>query len=628
MLTIPSVLLATALLFAIVLSLTLKPAFSKKLTTGCMVLSLIGGLLYYGVGFFEVTHHLLMSVIRTTFCVIRMFLGVNELASIEGSTLVSTTAGRTVFWILHLMAFYSMASAAMITLGAEMLRYLRLVLARRGHLVLIYGINENSIAFGKDCLGEKDCSVVYIAENAATSLVSDLNSQGMSVITGSAAVACEKSVMRRLHVRKRKISVFALDADRDQNLFYALRLKDQLEKAGVPAENTRITLPGAEDILMPMLQVSRESYGYGYVNVYDEASLAARALIRVCPPWEYMDFAPDGRCRDDFECVVVGFGRHGQAVLKQLVMNGQFAGSVFHAAVFSPSLTDESGYLQADSPELLRQYDIHGYTADGRSSEFYDYISTHLQTLRLVVVCTGNRDTDREISENLMLYLKRREAERICVVQCSENGVRYQKTVGSPIIQKSIYTREFLSAELSDRLAILLNATYDDSEASNWDKWVACDSFGKMSSRASADFIPAFINASGSSREEILAGNWHPDEKMLEVLGETEHLRWCAFHYAMGYSAMSEEEFANNASEYLRCKEAGLPCNRKIGKNAQTRTHACLIPWEDLDSLSRREHDITGREIDYKQTDINNVLALPQLLKAEQKQDSKINSSI
>ena len=38
----------------------------------------------------------------------------------------------------------------------------------------------------------------------------------------------------------------------------------------------------------------------------------------------------------------------------------------------------------------------------------------------------------------------------------------------------------------------MLNAVYDPSERSEWEKWVGCDTFSKMSSRASADFLPAF----------------------------------------------------------------------------------------------------------------------------------------
>ena len=126
-------------------------------------------------------------------------------------------------------------------------------------------------------------------------------------------------MIRKLRIRKRKLTVYALDQAEDQNLFYALRLKDALEKANVPAKNTEITLPGAEDILAPMLQVSEKAYGFGYVNVFDTADLAARALIRTCPPWNYMHFDAGGRATEDFDCAVAGFGQHGQAVLKKLV---------------------------------------------------------------------------------------------------------------------------------------------------------------------------------------------------------------------------------------------------------------------------------------------------------------------
>ena len=45
-------------------------------------------------------------------------------------------------------------------------------------------------------------------------------------------------------------------------------------------------------------------------------------------------------------------------------------------------------------------------------------------------------------------------------------------------------------------------------------------------------------------------------------------------------------------------------------------THACLVPWEDLDALSARESEITGVRVDYKAMDRNNVLAVPDILRA------------
>ena len=619
MLPILSLILSALVFFAMILGLVLKPAAARRLSAVFMTIAVVGGLIIYGIGYAEALEgSLALTVNRTPMTVIRMFIGVNDLDTIKSTTPVSTQAGLIVFWAVHLMAFYSMASAAMYTIGAGLLRYLRFGLARHGDLTLIYGINEKSVALGHECVSTGKNSVVFIAESADEAVVNDLNTAGMSVLIGSAAVRSEKSVIRKLRIRKRKLTVYALDRAEDENLFYALRLKDALEKAGVPAKNTEITLPGAEDILAPMLQVSEERYGFGYVNVFDSADLAARALIRTCPPWNFMHFDAQGRAMEDFDCVVAGFGRHGQAALKALVMNGQYAGSTFHAAVFSPNVENESGFLEADSPELLRQYDIRRSAADARSSMFYDHIRSHLGSLKMIVICTGDEAVNREISDNLMLYLRRNHAERICVVQCGDSGVRYQETLGKPVIRTEICTLDYLSAKDADRLAILLNSTYDSSDRSDWEKWMACDSFGKMSSRASADFMPAFIRISGSSREEILDGTWNPDGALQQVLGQTEHLRWCAFHYAMGYVPMNRMEFEANCDAFSRLKAEGKQPTFRISKNPEERKHACLIPWEELDRLSEEENRATGRNVDYKQIDINNVLALPKLLRAEE----------
>ena len=617
MTSVTVVILSTALLLAMVLNLALKPAFSARLMAICMTIAFVGGVLIYGVGFAESTGDIGLSMIRTPFCVIKMFVGINDFASIEGTSPVGTPFRLVVFWIIHLLAFYSMASAAMLTLGEEALRYLRMVLSSRGDLTLIYGINDRSISLGKECRKAGIGSVVFIAENADDSTVTDLNNLGMSVISGPSAVSSDKSVMKRLRVSHRSINVFAMDEE-DEDLFYALGLKDALKEAGVSPEKTAITLPGAEDIITPMLQVSEDQYGYGYVNVYDSAMLSARALIDTCPPWELVRFGSDGRAQDEFDCAIVGFGRHGQAVLKQLLMNGQFAESTFHAAVFSPHFENEAGYMKAGCASMFENYDIRSFNADGRSIEFYNFVDRHISTIKLIAVCTGNEDSDREISDNLMMYLKRRNAEHICVVRCGEDGIRYQETVGSPIITANIYSLDYLSAQRADRDAIIINSNYDNSDRTDWEKWVACDSFSKMSSRASADFMPSFLRASGLTADEILAGNWPPAADILEVLGETEHLRWNAFHFVMGYSPMSSADFDKRAEAYKKRVEKGLPGIR-LSKDSENRTHACLIPWEELDALSKAESAITGREVDYKQYDINNVLIIPEILKQGEK---------
>ena len=619
MISITVVILSIAIFAALVINMALKPSYSAKLTAVLMLVSACGGSLIYGLGYTYVTQDVALSLIRTPFSVIGMYLGKNDLSAISGAPIVSTPAGIICFWALHLFAFYSIASTAIITIGAEGLRRLRLFLALNGDLTIIYGINEESLDVGRECLAENKRAIVFITNNELPAQTKEINELGMAVLTGTDAARSSREALKKLRVRSRKkIEVFALDSDSNENMAYATFLMKGLEQMDVDPRITSITLPGTEDILAGLLQVTEERYGFGFVNVFDSTELAARAMIRLCPPWDFMAFDENGRATEDFDCIVVGFGKCGQAALRYLVMNGQFVGSSFHAAVFSNDVGRQSGYLFADCPELQSEYDIEFFGDDARSRGFYTYLQNRLGSLKYIAVCAGNDEMNAEISDTLMLYLKRVRAEHICVVQCTKESVRYQESVTSPLMAQKVRSMEMLSADRIDRDAILINSAYDASDRTDWEKWVACDSFGKMSSRATAAFIPALVKASGYTAKEITEEQWEPDGKLLDVLGETEHMRWCAFHFANGYRRMSEEELSRNIENYIRCREKGLPLPR-ITKNAEQRTHACLIPYDRLDALSARENAVTGKNTQYRQLDINNVMMIPRILK-EQKQ--------
>ena len=105
---------------------------------------------------------------------------------------------------------------------------------------------------------------------------------------------------------------------------------------------------------------------------------------------------------------------------------------------------------------------------------------------------------------------------------------------------------------------------------------------------------------------------------MLENLAQTEHLRWCAFHYAMGYRPMPEavwRERAATCQKQLRDGQAPL----RIGKDSILKLHACLTGWEELDALSARENAVTGGAVDYQQLDRENVRVLLSLTGTETK---------
>ena len=101
---------------------------------------------------------------------------------------------------------------------------------------------------------------------------------------------------------------------------------------------------------------------------------------------------------------------------------------------------------------------------------------------------------------------------------------------------------------------------------------------------------------------------------MLENLSKTEHLRWSAFHYSMGYSRMEEDEWEERAAEYRRQTFFESEKKIRISKNSADRHHACLVSWDELDALSAKENAVTGGNVDYKQLDRNNILALAALV--------------
>ena len=370
MISVTVVILSIAIFTALVINMAVKPSYSARLTAVLMMISACGGSVIYGLGYTYVTQDIALSLIRTPFSVIGMYLGKNDLSAISGAPVVSTSAGIVCFWALHLFAFYSIASAAMITVGAEGLRRLRLFLALNGDLTMIYGINEESLEVGRECLADGKKAIVYITDNDLPAQTKEIKELGMAVLTGSTAARSGRQALSSLKVRSRKrIEVFALNGDGNENMSYATALMKGLEQMEVDPRKTSITLPGTEEILTEMLQVSEDRYGFGFVNVFDSTELAARAMIRLCPPWDFLSFDKDGRAAEDFDCIVVGFGKCGQAALRYLVMNGQFAGSSFHAAVFSTDIDRQSGYLFADCPELQSEYDIDFVGNDARSRE-------------------------------------------------------------------------------------------------------------------------------------------------------------------------------------------------------------------------------------------------------------------
>ena len=597
--------LATAIVFFIfLLLLAAKPKVSKAITLGAMTFGGILGLLIYGCGYVFVTDHFVLAILKAVYSVCRAFVGVNDYSAISAAPFMQTQWMQVLCTFVQICSLYATASTIITSLGANVLKKIRLWLSRWKNLNLIYGTNSNALGFGSQLVAKRSGAVVFIDPQATPTADAAIAAMGCVLqLDRSASI---KFLRRIGFTGDRSITLYALDQDSNKNIRYASQLLSSLESLKVLPERTSLVLMGQEETAVSRLQNTPEKYGYGFVSAVNEPQLVARLLTIHHPPCNTVSFDANGCATDDFEALLIGFGQVGQAVLKSLVMNGQFEGSHFKLDVFAKDLSNGDGNFTSQFGAMLNEYDICFHDCDAKSRNMFAHLKLRADKLRYIVISTGNLKNDHEIAEDILSYLRSIE-HPVAVYICNRQGVAVYDHDGTVSAIHSIYSTDVLCSHKLDQKAMIFNHKYQSNSGKTaLQTWMECDYFSRQSCRATADFIPAMLRAAGKTG---IDGDWELTDSQIENLSKTEHLRWCAFHYCMGFSPMTDAEFDERTEAYRQGKSI------RIGKNMAGRTHACLIPWEELDNLCVKESGITGNPINYKAMDTNNVLAIPELLK-------------
>jgi len=608
-----SIIFCTVAIFgATILCLAATPHIIKRIIGRLAFVTAIFGLLFYSYGYGMLEKSPIAAVFQAIFAVFRMFVGSSGWDDI-GEYIVHPAA-QIIFWVLHLMGLFTSASAAITALGSGLMRKLRLWIFRWRDITLIYCLNKKTLAFAQELIRKENASVLFVDSNPENPLSGAVDQAGAILRTDSAAVQSTAKFLRSMGLRsgKRKIHVYVLSRDLVTNQQYAAQFLESMKAQGLQPQQSTLTILGPDDEVDHRFQATADRYGYGSVMSVNEAEMAARMLIRQYPPCDTLTFRKDGSAAQDFHAILIGFGHTGQAVAKQLVMNGQFQGSHFRLDVFDPDYENKSGRLFLECSPMFSNYDIRFHPYDGRSRQIYTHLSENAATVRYVAICTGKDNLNLEIAEQLRTFLHRKNADASIYI-CSTRGVGHHVSEEQYDLHR-IYTPEILCSDQVDQMAMVLNQYYTGSGDIR-ENWKNCGYFNRMSSRASADFSHAQLYAASVTAQEAKQ-HWAPEGDLLENLSITEHLRWEAFHYCMGFRPMTDEEFETRAAAY-RAEKAVNPDSRyRITRDMDNRIHACMIPWEALDAYSEKENAITGGHRDYQENDRINVRAIADVLRA------------
>ena len=612
--TLVIIICTVAIYAALFVYVAFSPKLSKKLIATAGVISVVCGLFFYGFCFASICDNLILAILKTCHAVCLLFVGESSQDAIADAPMMQYLFVQVFFSVLSFLGIFTTAGAAISAIGANFLRKLRVYLHRTKNIVLIQPLSPKTLEFARE-LAHKDM-VIFVDENPDSSCVETAQEMGCVIRSDEDAVTGNEDFVKSLGLgrRSRRLSLYALSDDRFENRQYACRLTDAMQKQGIQPQLTSLTIFANEDDTQNSILSKDGTYSFGNILCLSQEQLAARMLMQKAPLWETVPFDENGRATEDFQALVVGSGKVGQTVLKQIVMNGQFAGSRFRLTVFDPKFQDVSGQLRYESRQIFENYDIQVMNCDARSSRMYEFLQENAKTLKYIVVCTGNDSINQEVARQLGHFLSANDSH-LPIHICSRRGL--QRITATEVERWDIYAARVLCSDEMDKMAMLLNHSYCYNDKTPQENWAACDYFSRMSSRASADFAPAFLRMAGLPADAIPEGDWCTPQQ-LENMAISEHERWNAFHFCMGFRNMTPEEYATRCRIYKEEKAKNPASRYRIGKDMTKRIHSCLIPWEELDALSARENAVTGGNVDYKQMDRNNVLTLPALLKSAQ----------
>jgi len=362
------------------------------------------------------------------------------------------------------------------------------------------------------------------------------------------------------------------------------------------------------------------------IHIINEIDLMTRQMIKEHPPYECpgLSLTNNGMAGKDFNVMILGFGAVGQSALLRLIMNGQFVGSRMRATVIDREMEHVKEHFLHCYPALGLCCEIYGNLKclDVRSEEFFALLN-EVQDVDYIVVALGDDELNKQVALDIRLYHQRKGAGHLPFIAVYEkNGVVVDENQDDALFtfgcREEIYKNSVIIRKDGDCMAMALNDTYNEMYKSGA-PWHQLEWFHQESSRAAADFIPAMLKLAGlehESAEEIAKKERLTKDRILaEVLAQTEHLRWMAFHAAMGYRPISIDKMQQRFNE---TKNLGF-CRRDM----KAKQHATLVPWDELDDVSaayselaKQIGDTAAEKTDFKEVDRNIVVNIPKFLRA------------
>ncbi len=318
--------------------------------------------------------------------------------------------------------------------------------------------------------------------------------------------------------------------------------------------------------------------------VISKEEIAVRSFFEECPPIEILEktnsFEQNGLpyLTDPFKMCVIGFGSIGQEFLLLSYENSAFPtrngdSGFFKALVIDDKLDSKKAAFLTEAPHFADSKEIAFVKAEYNSDLYFEAVKKYATDWKQIVVSTDDTKANIDIAMKLCriydgLGMIESRPQITVVFHDSFAGAKslLDKSPNVKVVdvESRLINYKTLVDRSTDLIAIDANRHYNQV-SNRGTYWNNLGTFLEASNRALALDIPI--------KQRLFKMSRASQTQTLEFLARYEHNRWMAFSFAHGWMPLP-------ASELTEQERANFITKRKLEKR-----HACLVPWEELDSL-------------------------------------------
>ncbi len=626
------------------------------------VLTVIGGLILYTIGYMPVdgivqwgsqgngntgADGLLISTValRAIYSTCRIFImesdfgDINEALKSNGFYLMAITMVHTLGVMLTVMTVLSF-------IGMKFLSRMKLFFASAKQVYIFLGLNEATENLIK-CLkknGKSRCFIVI--ENLKDreedgDLIQKLREDRLIILDHSwETITSLKKLQIPGRLLNNEVHLFALSDDENKNARAALTLLKEAQKANMSDDRLHFYINTADEGVEKTFDAFNQEHDTHYdLKVFNLPDLTARQLFEAYPIHDFVPLDTSlAKACSGFTLFLAGLGPTGIEILRKSLYLGQFMGGDYRAILIDSKMAQKRGLLFNKYPGLKGNYQIETFEAEPGCEAFYEVLEKNIQTINYIAVALGDDAKNMETAIEIQRLIKRSQCFKQPIIAVhirqQEEFEHLEKSELLPNIRffgrsSDIFTESIIINESMDRMARKMNALFNSIyHMEPADNWGSLDAFTKESNRSASSNIATKLRLLGLKMVEKGIDRASEGENGTEEdikLENIKEMREAEFEASTRDAASAVKRV--NLADYLvgerldnLARQEHLRWNAfhyasgwttwplsqtgesKKAKDLKNKRHACLVSWDELVPVTEHfNQNPTYQDLDYEQ---------------------------